>query len=319
MGTPLYMAPEQAIGGRVDERVDVYATGSVIFEMLTGRPPFLVPEHHELVKAHLIAPVPRLTEFADGQAKDRGLEMLINKAMAKNPADRFDNAEAMLRALEELDLEIDRSGTRRRPTRRFRRSFSISKRTAWSAMAVLILGILLYIGNTTNWKKSDVESEAKPPGHRPPPRDLLSELGVPEKLAPIFSKVSKNQIITPTDMKTVQRYTADNPRDARPSLLLAHGFANQRWRRDAINRYLRAYHIDHSSRGDPRMLSDLLDYTSHSRYGEVACDAIREIYGDEALSAVDRALTRAPKDSAYAKRLVRLKESFNRSVENYPD
>jgi serine/threonine protein kinase len=312
MGTPLYMAPEQAIGGKVDVRVDVYAAGSVIFEMLTGRPPFLVPEHHELIKAHLIAPIPRLTEVGVGRAKDRGLERLVEKAMAKDPADRFEDAEAMLHALEELKYDIGHPATTKRSTGWSRRFFSISKRSVWSAAALLILGILLYIGNSTTWQKGVVESDKKPAVNRPPSRDLLSELDIPQELAPIFSKVSQKQIITPSDMKAVQRYAASNPRDARPSLLLAHGFANQRWRRDAISRYLRAYRIDPGSRGDPRMLPDLLRYASHRRYGDAACDAIREIYGDEALAAVNRALKRAPKESAYAKRLLQLKESFNR-------
>ncbi len=312
MGTPLYMAPEQAIGGKVDVRVDVYAAGSVIFEMLTGKPPFLVPEHHELIKAHLIAPIPRLTEVAVGRAKDNGLERFIQKAMAKDPADRFDDAEAMLHALEEFKYDIGRAGTASWSTRRSRRFFSMSKRSAWSAAAILILGILLYIGNASPREKNVGESEAKPTVNRPPSKDLLGELGVPQELASVFSKVSQKQIISPSDMKTVQRYTASNPRDARPSLLLAHGFANQRWRRDAINRYLRAYRIDPSSRGDPRMLPDLLSYASHRRWGDAACDAIREIYGDEARAAVNHALKRAPKNGAYVKRLLKLKESLNR-------
>lgn len=312
MGTPLYMAPEQAIGGRVDVRVDVYAAGSVIFEMLTGRPPFLVPEHHELIKAHLIAPIPRLTEVGVGRAKDFGLERLIDKAMAKDPADRFDDAEAMLQELDALEPDIGDFETNNRAKGQARRSFSPSKRSFWSAVGILILGILLYIGNATTREKTVVDSDEKSAVNRPPSRDLLRELGVPEQLKSVFLKVNQKQIITSGDMQEVQRYTAENPRDARPSLLLAHGFANQRWRRDAINRYLRAYRVDPSSRGDPRMLSDLLEYAANRRYGDKACDAIREIFGDEARAAVNRALKRAPKNSAYENRLLRLRESFEK-------
>ncbi|MBN1655912.1 MAG: serine/threonine protein kinase [Deltaproteobacteria bacterium] len=302
MGTPLYMAPEQAIGGKIDVRVDVYAAGSVIFEMLTGTPPFVVEEHHQLIKAHLLAPVPRLTEIGVGKAKDRGLEQLIEKAMAKEPAQRFSDAEEMLQALKRLGVRKGES--------RFR---SVAMpRLFWSAGAVLALAALLYIGNEISRDRLAPKSDESSFVNRPPPRDLLHELGIPEQLASISQKIERNQIITNDDIKEVQSYASRNPRDARPFLLLAHGFANQRWRRDSISRYLRAYRIDQSCRGDPRMLSELLSYAAHHTYGEAACEAIREIYGNEARTAVERALTKAPKNSSYAKRLVQLIEHLRR-------
>ena len=62
MGTPLYMPPEQAAGKTIDARVDVYALGCVLFEMLSGQPPFLGESHAEIFRAHMLAPVPTLEE-----------------------------------------------------------------------------------------------------------------------------------------------------------------------------------------------------------------------------------------------------------------
>jgi serine/threonine-protein kinase len=86
VGTPDYMAPEQARAEKLDHRVDVYAAGGMLFELLTGRPPYVRGSAAELLAAHMHAPVPDPstvvatlpTEICD----------VVRKAMAKQPADR---------------------------------------------------------------------------------------------------------------------------------------------------------------------------------------------------------------------------------------
>jgi serine/threonine-protein kinase len=99
MGTPLYMPPEQAAGSSVDLPVDVYAMGCVLFEMLTGRPPFLGDTHLELLAAHLRAPIPKIVEARSGVSVAPELQALIDQALAKKQTARFPNAGAMLQAL----------------------------------------------------------------------------------------------------------------------------------------------------------------------------------------------------------------------------
>ena len=100
MGTPLYMPPEQAAGSSVDLPVDVYALGCVLFEMLSGRPPFLGETNLELLSAHLRAPIPKLEAARPDVVVVPELQALLDRAMAKKQTERFPSAGAMLAALE---------------------------------------------------------------------------------------------------------------------------------------------------------------------------------------------------------------------------
>jgi len=104
IGTPLYMPPEQAAGSSVDLAVDVYSMGCVLFEMLSGRPPFLAESNVELFNAHLRSPVPQLAEALEGAVVAPELQALIDRAMAKKQTERFPNAGAMLQALSQLPI-----------------------------------------------------------------------------------------------------------------------------------------------------------------------------------------------------------------------
>ncbi|MGE5180724.1 MAG: protein kinase domain-containing protein [Acidobacteriota bacterium] len=99
VGTPNYMSPEQCRGGAIDGRVDLYACGVILFEMLTGKKPFLADDPIQVVRMHMTKPPPRLADIAPGG--DFGeLEAVVARALAKDPADRYASAADMARALE---------------------------------------------------------------------------------------------------------------------------------------------------------------------------------------------------------------------------
>ncbi len=102
IGTPAYMAPEQAAGGEADERADVYALGLLAYEMLTGRRPFTELTRAELLRAHLLEPVPPLESASPGLEVMAELEDWIQRALAKQSDDRFADADEMLAELEAL-------------------------------------------------------------------------------------------------------------------------------------------------------------------------------------------------------------------------
>jgi serine/threonine-protein kinase len=101
IGTPAYMAPEQATGGRLDGRTDVYALGCVLYEMLAGQPPSTGPTAQAVIGQTLGAPVPSARHLRPDIS--RALDSVIRKALAKSAAARFATAREFARALEPSD------------------------------------------------------------------------------------------------------------------------------------------------------------------------------------------------------------------------
>jgi hypothetical protein len=98
VGTPLYMSPEQALGrSDVDARADIYGMGVVLFQMLTGAPPFEGEDSQEIVTRHLHEPVPVATLSRD--RVPAWLSAAILRCLAKHPDDRYASARAVLDAL----------------------------------------------------------------------------------------------------------------------------------------------------------------------------------------------------------------------------
>jgi len=112
-GTPTYMAPEQAMGLPLDGRVDVYAVAAILYEMLTGELPFLAtnPTDYLVRKVNDDPPLPE--HRVDGSRVPRGLSTLCARGMARNPAERFDDAPAFRQALESWLRDRDHAGADR--------------------------------------------------------------------------------------------------------------------------------------------------------------------------------------------------------------
>lgn len=97
-GSPLYASPEQATGGAVDARSDVYACGAMLFELLTGRPPYVAETALAVLSMHASEPVPDPRTVAP--RLPGGVAWVVIKAMAKNPAERFQTAAQFLDTLD---------------------------------------------------------------------------------------------------------------------------------------------------------------------------------------------------------------------------
>jgi tRNA A-37 threonylcarbamoyl transferase component Bud32 len=98
VGTPLYMSPEQALGSQsVDARSDVYGMGAVLFQLLTGAPPFEGTDSQEIVGRHIREPVSSASLSRDSVPP--WIAAIVLRCMAKHPDDRFPTARAVLEAI----------------------------------------------------------------------------------------------------------------------------------------------------------------------------------------------------------------------------
>jgi len=115
IGTPMYMAPEQALGDIIDARADLYAWGVVAYELLAGRPPFVETSAQKLIVAHVLdqpAPLATLAPAAPSM-----LAELVMRCLAKDVAHRPQTAAALIAALDGAPVSAERSTPQARGAR----------------------------------------------------------------------------------------------------------------------------------------------------------------------------------------------------------
>ncbi len=141
-GTPAYMAPEQCTGASIDTRGDVYSAGVILFEIFTGVWPFMEETRVKMFQAHLGKTPPRLSDATEGRVFRHELESVVARALAKNPNERFRDAQAMLAAFEAVPQPVaTRAGAA--PTSANRRQAILF---ATVFVAVLAIGAALAVG-----------------------------------------------------------------------------------------------------------------------------------------------------------------------------
>jgi serine/threonine protein kinase len=100
LGTPYYMSPEAVLGRPLDARADVYSIGAMLFELLTGKPPYAHEDVATLMRMHAAAPIPTLKDRAPDREFSPELELVISEALAKKPDMRFKSSAEMIEAVD---------------------------------------------------------------------------------------------------------------------------------------------------------------------------------------------------------------------------
>ncbi|MCX5648762.1 MAG: protein kinase [Planctomycetota bacterium] len=102
LGTPRYMAPEQTVGDQPTASSDLYSLAATYFILLTGRSPFEASSDREMMKKHLNAPLPDPRQYAPDLPI--AVYRFLQKAMAKDPEERYQTAEEFIAALDRLEF-----------------------------------------------------------------------------------------------------------------------------------------------------------------------------------------------------------------------
>lgn len=168
IGSLWYMSPEQVRGQRdLDKRLDIYALGILLFELLCGRVPFDAESSYDLMKMHTEAPLPRLSELRPDAPP--GLQELLDRACAKDRDQRFPDCEQFLAALRAIGGSPEKTSTQEAAP-----LFTEAARAAGAPVAKTLPGSM----------PSPEPQEAAAAPSEPPPAKAGSERPPPASAAP---------------------------------------------------------------------------------------------------------------------------------------
>ncbi len=193
IGTPLYMAPEQArAAGAIDHRADLYSLGCILYELVVGEPPFVGSGAGEIITMQMFeAPAPPSSRVTIAP----GLERVILRLLAKEPGERYGSAADVIGA---LDSAFDGKSHARRPP-----DTSAPRRNLLPIIAAIvtlgIAGVVFAIVTQTS------ETPAPAPARAPAPPATPTPTPTPKPRDPPIQQASPTPTPTPTPRKPRQR------------------------------------------------------------------------------------------------------------------
>jgi hypothetical protein len=270
IGTPHYMSPEQAKAEKVDGRSDLYSLGAMLFELLTGKPPYDASDPFTIALMHVTHPVPQLPDDV------KWLQPLIDRLMAKDPGARYPTGEAFAAAVDQLlstapeARALSENTGRRRAAPRLTRtdqqrqvasppdraaSAGASSRPAWTLPAGAAAVLLLAVGG---WLAL---------GGKPAPQPAPAPAPVAEPVAPAPQPVEPPSEVPVTDLTG----GAAGPQDVAGLLATAQEYVRtgivERGRRlaappgdNAIDLYLRVLQLEPGNASAEAGLQQIADY-----------------------------------------------------------
>ncbi len=198
-GSPLYMSPEQALGKKLDERSDIYSLGIVMYEILSGSPPFAGLNVIDTISNQISRQVPALSTVDKSIPPE--IDAVVSKALAKNPEDRFQSMSDFKRAL--LDVKSGKKNLKLNTTDEKQNQKLNTKKFELKIIIVSTCIILLSIGLLIMLvtRKEEVSATDKP----------LSNIAAASDPDPLLGRVSPNESARAdaTAKERIQRHMGD--------------------------------------------------------------------------------------------------------------
>jgi eukaryotic-like serine/threonine-protein kinase len=145
-GTPRYMSPEQAQGTPLDARSDLYSLGVLLYQMLSGRAPFVDDDAVVVMARHIKDPPPRFDTMKPEVKVPESIEALLWRVLAKSPAERPATAEQMIAELDAAEISVRALESGPRLTTRTGQQKTLLRRYgAWFALGALALVSLAWV------------------------------------------------------------------------------------------------------------------------------------------------------------------------------
>jgi serine/threonine-protein kinase len=286
-GTPSYMSTEQALGKPLDHRSDLYAATVLLFEMLTGRPPFHCDEALRTLSMHISAPPPTVAEVVPDVAVPPALDRLIARGLAKRPEDRPQSADeylaeldrAMAPATQELSVADLSIATATRPAAPRPATTRWRQRRLWQAAGlaaiVAIAGVAIGLSRSGS---ADATPDARP-AEAP-----AAAIEMPEEVRPTVDpaiEAARRLAASGRRQQALDRLRAlrkERPRDPAVPYELGRVYLQLNWPRQVLAAWRDAIRLDPSLREDPTVIRgvvSLLD--SKSTWPEASRFVEREL------------------------------------------
>jgi serine/threonine-protein kinase len=283
VGTPNYMAPEQIRGGQFDHRIDIYACGVMLFELLTGDKPFEADDPMAVCMRHLNEAPPRLADIAPGKAFG-ALEEVVAKALAKNPEERFASADEFSRALIAATAARPPAAPAARPKARSKRTVVLIGGAVIAAGTAAAI-VLATRAQSTSTKEPAPQTASAPTRVTEPPVAKKGE-SVDDLLARAKQTAAAGRRDAALDLLLDARKS--HPKDARVAYEASKIYFDKMWWADGLKQARAAITLDPTYKTDDELIKLVLKgFNTTKSYDWMLAKFLREDIGEAAKSYLE--------------------------------
>jgi len=295
MGTPEYMSPEQAMAGEVDVRSDLYASGILLFHLLTGHPPWESDNKVEVLSKHLTEIPPRLPS-----QYPRALNSIVQKALQKNKDNRYQTTDEFLLALKEVQDQISQSThpssgasivssesvigslvenvqNRVQDSPVYQKSLDVHKSRPFVFPVIGIIVLLAWFFFAGGDGPLSTSRLKKVPSSKAPQLKVQVQEQIDDLTKYVHRAPSRKQLLA------LRTFVREEPDVAEGHLLLGLGFSKLDRVAEALSEYRQSILLNDSFRGDPRLVEDIRRLIHKPRHQDIAIEFVGNYVGKPAL------------------------------------